>query len=145
MFLDAFWDSRLPGLSNSAGSVMNCMSQLRISSRLCCQSSKEPTQPWHCLWCHWQFLCHGRLSNGHNSSPITNFLGIYIRYVLLSSTVPFRSIRQAMLRVTRLPKFSFQHPGLTEMTVKYIHFFWALWGFFAIFLYFFRPFFGGNA
>ena len=35
--------------------------------------------------------------------------------VVLGTTVPIRSIRQGMLRVTQLPKFSFQH--LAEMTI----------------------------
>ena len=50
------------------------------------------------------------------------------------NTVPFRSIRQAMLHVTCLPKFWIRHMG--EMTVTYIH----IRQIFTIFLRFLKPF-----
>jgi len=44
----------------------------------------------------------------------------YHPHIIKKDTVPFRSIRQAMLRITCLPKFWFRHMG--EMTVTQIFF-----------------------
>ena len=54
--------------------------------------------------------------------------------LIVRSTVPFRSIRQAMLHVTCLPKIWIRHMG--EMTVTYL-FFGRFLGFFLRFL---KPF-----
>ena len=63
------------------------------------------------------------------------------KYIPKRSIVPFRSIRQAILHVTCLPKFRIWHMG--EMTVTYIFFRQIFTIFFAIFKAFFTTSFYG--
>ena len=100
------------------------------STGLCSSRQQRPqilVAPSNRRPCHWTAtIMRDKRNVGLNS----------VKIVYFKTTVPFRSIRQGMLRVTCLPKFLFRH------LVGPLHFLFSgiFWAFLGLFLAFFPPF-----